>query len=147
MRRGGFIGFCCVQVPDLTIWYGPDTYMGENLYNMLTELAGMSDEQIREVHPEHDQVRDIDGSQRSIDPHPFPVAYFGAWNVYLICRGMDGTVMLFFFLPRLCSSLSFCKSVCLPFCLSLFHSLCVSVCLSICLSVLYPPPLSLRVNL
>lgn len=30
--------------------------MGENLHNMLTELAGMTDEQIREVHPKHDQV-------------------------------------------------------------------------------------------
>ncbi|CAN0426786.1 unnamed protein product, partial [Hapterophycus canaliculatus] len=45
------------QIPDLTIWYGPDTYMGENLYNMLTELAEMTDEQIREVHPKHDQAR------------------------------------------------------------------------------------------
>eukprot|EP00752_Nemacystus_decipiens_P017890 g16039.t1 len=44
------------QIPDLTIWYGPDTYMGENLHNMLTELAGMSDEQIREVHPDHDKA-------------------------------------------------------------------------------------------
>ncbi|CAM9871540.1 unnamed protein product [Ectocarpus sp. 4 AP-2014] len=44
------------QVPDLTIWYGPDTYMGENLHNMLTELAGMTDAQIREVHPKHDQA-------------------------------------------------------------------------------------------
>lgn len=30
--------------------------MGENLHNMLTELAGMTDGQIREVHPKHDQV-------------------------------------------------------------------------------------------
>lgn len=44
------------QVPDLTIWYGPDTYMGENLHNMLIELAEMTDEQIKEVHPGHDQV-------------------------------------------------------------------------------------------
>lgn len=47
---------CVMQVPDLTIWYGPDTYMGENLYNMLGELAGMADEQIGEVHPKHNQV-------------------------------------------------------------------------------------------
>lgn len=40
----------------MTLWYGPDTYMGENLHNMLSELAGMTDEQIRAVHPEHDQV-------------------------------------------------------------------------------------------
>lgn len=46
-----------MQIPDLTIWYGPDTYMGENLQNMLMGLAEMTDEQIREVHPEHDQAR------------------------------------------------------------------------------------------
>jgi len=45
------------QIPDVTVWYGPDTYMGENLQNMLMGLAEMTDEQIREVHPEHDQAR------------------------------------------------------------------------------------------
>lgn len=52
VAHGGF----GMQIPDLTIWYGPDTYMGENLYNMLTALAEMTDEQIREVHPQHDQA-------------------------------------------------------------------------------------------
>eukprot|EP00904_Undaria_pinnatifida_P000928 jgi/Undpi1/10836/HiC_scaffold_3.g01365.m1 len=51
------------QVPDLTIWYGPDTYMGENIYNMLLEMRQMDDEQIRAVHPAHTQasIRDLCG--------------------------------------------------------------------------------------
>lgn len=47
-------------MPDLTIWYGPDTYMGENIYNMLLEMRQMDDEQIRAVHPAHTQVREIE---------------------------------------------------------------------------------------
>ncbi|MGB5222253.1 MAG: quinolinate synthase NadA, partial [Polyangiales bacterium] len=42
------------QVPDVHIWFGPDTYMGDNLANMLASLAEMSNEQIRQVHPAHD---------------------------------------------------------------------------------------------
>lgn len=33
--------------------YGPDTYMGENLYNLLNRLSRMSDEQVAAVHPAH----------------------------------------------------------------------------------------------
>ena len=44
------------QVPDVHIWFGPDTYMGDNLSNMFASLAEMSDEQIRQIHPEHDQA-------------------------------------------------------------------------------------------
>lgn len=43
------------QVPDIKIWYGPDTYMGENLYEMFQHMATLSDEKIREIHPLHDQ--------------------------------------------------------------------------------------------
>lgn len=43
------------QVPDVHIWFGPDTYMGDNLANMFASLAEMSNEQIRQVHPAHDQ--------------------------------------------------------------------------------------------
>ncbi len=44
------------QVPDIHIWFGPDTYMGENLAHMFQSLADMPDEQIRQLHPEHDQA-------------------------------------------------------------------------------------------
>ncbi|MEM7433782.1 MAG: quinolinate synthase NadA [Myxococcota bacterium] len=43
------------QVPDGHIWFGPDTYMGENLAAMFETMGQMSDRQIREVHPAHDR--------------------------------------------------------------------------------------------
>jgi len=44
------------QVPDVHIWFGPDTYMGDNLARMFESLAEMPDEQIRQLHPAHDQA-------------------------------------------------------------------------------------------
>jgi len=44
------------QVPDVNIWFGPDTYMGDNLAQMFRNLAEMPDEQIRQLHSEHDQA-------------------------------------------------------------------------------------------
>ncbi|KAK9861173.1 hypothetical protein WJX84_000315 [Apatococcus fuscideae] len=44
------------QVPDLTLWYGPDTYMGRNLAQMFTSIAQLSDEAIAALHPEHTQA-------------------------------------------------------------------------------------------
>jgi quinolinate synthase len=44
------------QVPDIHIWFGPDTYMGDNLAHMFRSLAEMPDEQIRQLHPAHDQA-------------------------------------------------------------------------------------------
>jgi quinolinate synthase len=41
------------QVPDATIWYGPDTYMGRNLAALFTSLSSLSDEQVKEIHPLH----------------------------------------------------------------------------------------------
>ena len=44
------------QIPDVHIWFGPDTYMGDNLAHMFQNLADMADEQIRQLHPDHDQA-------------------------------------------------------------------------------------------
>ncbi|MEM9068305.1 MAG: quinolinate synthase NadA [Myxococcota bacterium] len=44
------------QVPDVAIFFGPDTYMGENLKNMFEALATMDDEAIRALHPDHNQA-------------------------------------------------------------------------------------------
>ena len=44
------------QIPDVQIWFGPDTYMGDNLAHMFASLAEMPDERIRELHPAHDQA-------------------------------------------------------------------------------------------
>ena len=43
------------QVPDSTIWYGPDTYMGANIEKVLHEMKTMDEESIKAIHPAHDQ--------------------------------------------------------------------------------------------
>ena len=42
------------QIPEGHVWYGPDTYMGENLVAHLTALAALPDAVIRQIHPAHD---------------------------------------------------------------------------------------------
>ncbi|GFR43191.1 hypothetical protein Agub_g4183, partial [Astrephomene gubernaculifera] len=43
------------EIPDATVWYGPDTYMGRNLVQLFTDLAwgGATDEDVRQLHPAH----------------------------------------------------------------------------------------------
>jgi quinolinate synthase len=41
------------QVPELQIWFGPDTYMGRNLRAMLGTFARMDLAQVRALHPLH----------------------------------------------------------------------------------------------
>ncbi|MEM9188339.1 MAG: quinolinate synthase NadA [Myxococcota bacterium] len=50
-----------VQIPDVHIWYGPDTYMGRNLMALLRSLGTMDDAAVREIHPDHtaDSVRSL----------------------------------------------------------------------------------------
>jgi quinolinate synthase len=42
------------QIPDVHIWFGPDTYMGENLRALFAGMARMDDDAVRAVHPAHD---------------------------------------------------------------------------------------------
>jgi quinolinate synthase len=42
------------QIPELHVWYGPDTYMGHNLRRYFSRLVELGDEAVRAVHPEHD---------------------------------------------------------------------------------------------
>lgn len=44
------------QIPDVAIFFGPDTYMGQNLETLLRALAEMDDETIRALHPAHDRA-------------------------------------------------------------------------------------------
>ena len=44
------------QVPDGHIWFGPDTYMGQNLTAMFRAMSEMTDRQIREIHRDHDRA-------------------------------------------------------------------------------------------
>ncbi len=41
------------QVPDLHVFFGPDTYMGQNLEHMFKSLAEMDAETVAAVHPAH----------------------------------------------------------------------------------------------
>ena len=43
------------QIPGVTVWYGPDTYMGANIEKLLTDLSEMTDAEIQELHPEHNR--------------------------------------------------------------------------------------------
>jgi quinolinate synthase len=49
--------FMCVcvfeQVPDLHVWYGPDTYMGRNLAQLFRQLSDLPDGEIQQLHPAH----------------------------------------------------------------------------------------------
>jgi len=38
----------------VNISYGPDSYMGANIQEMLEQLAKTSDEAVKKVHPDHD---------------------------------------------------------------------------------------------
>ena len=57
------------QVPDLNLWYAPDSYMGQNLRHLFTSLLQMDPEAIRALHPDHDRLR----VQRLVERlHHFP---------------------------------------------------------------------------
>ncbi|PKA55495.1 SufE-like protein, chloroplastic [Apostasia shenzhenica] len=43
------------QIPNLNIWYGPDSYMGANIAELFCQLADMTDEGIAEIHPDHNR--------------------------------------------------------------------------------------------
>lgn len=42
------------QIPNLTVWYGPDSYMGANLAELFRQMSNMTDSEIAEIHPMHD---------------------------------------------------------------------------------------------
>jgi quinolinate synthase len=44
------------EMPDVSIWYGPDTYMGGNLESMFRQYATLPDAAIQQLHPAHDQA-------------------------------------------------------------------------------------------
>jgi len=50
------------QIPNCTVFFGPDTYMGENLEQLFTYMAShMTNEEIAAVHPDHNQdsIKDL----------------------------------------------------------------------------------------
>ncbi len=44
------------QISDLNIWFGPDTYMGRNLSEMVEVYSGLSNEEIARLHPAHSRA-------------------------------------------------------------------------------------------
>lgn len=44
------------QIDDVEIFFGPDTYMGQNLARMLDHLGELDDQAIAELHPAHTQA-------------------------------------------------------------------------------------------
>jgi quinolinate synthase len=44
------------QIPDVHVWFGPDTYMGRNLVEMVRGLAETDDATVRRLHPDHDRA-------------------------------------------------------------------------------------------
>ena len=43
------------QIPKLTVWYGPDTYMGRNVAQLFRTLADQPDTEIQKLHKGHTQ--------------------------------------------------------------------------------------------
>ncbi|KAL2933471.1 Quinolinate synthase chloroplastic [Bienertia sinuspersici] len=43
------------QVPDLSLYYGPDSYMGANIAELFQQMTLMSDEEISVIHPQHNR--------------------------------------------------------------------------------------------
>lgn len=43
------------QVPNLNVWYGPDSYMGANIAELFQQMIMMTDEEIAEIHPKHNR--------------------------------------------------------------------------------------------
>lgn len=66
-------------MPDLNIWYGPDSYMGANIKELFQQMTKMTDEEIAEIHPAHNR-----DSIRSLLPHLhfYQVVFFflGVWG-------------------------------------------------------------------
>ncbi|RMH44888.1 MAG: hypothetical protein D6689_01245 [Deltaproteobacteria bacterium] len=52
------------QIDGVHIWFGPDTYMGHNLRELLSGLASLGDAAVREVHPAHDAASVADLLER-----------------------------------------------------------------------------------
>lgn len=51
-------------VPDLHVWFGPDTYMGHNLSTMLRAYAELPDDAIARLHPAHTRASILSAAQR-----------------------------------------------------------------------------------
>ncbi|MBM4375384.1 MAG: quinolinate synthase NadA [Deltaproteobacteria bacterium] len=44
------------QIPDVHVWFGPDTYMGHNVEELLRGVTELDDDTARRLHPSHDRA-------------------------------------------------------------------------------------------
>ncbi|MBM4358676.1 MAG: quinolinate synthase NadA [Deltaproteobacteria bacterium] len=44
------------QIPDVHVWFGPDTYMGQNIEELLRGVTELDDATARALHPAHDRA-------------------------------------------------------------------------------------------
>ena len=44
------------EIDGVEVFFGPDTYMGQNLAHLLESMSAMGDDEIRKVHPAHDRA-------------------------------------------------------------------------------------------
>ena len=77
-------------MPDINIWYGPDSYMGANIKELFQQMTKMTDEEIAEIHPAHNR-----DSIRSLLPHlhfyqvVFFFFFFGVWGGVAMVVGIE----------------------------------------------------------
>ncbi|XP_078432643.1 quinolinate synthase [Wolffia australiana] len=43
------------QLPDMNVYYGPDSYMGANIVELFRQMSRMPDEEIALIHPKHNR--------------------------------------------------------------------------------------------
>lgn len=48
-----FIYQAFAEVPNIIVWYGPDSYMGANIVELFKQMTLMTDEEIAKIHPDH----------------------------------------------------------------------------------------------
>ena len=82
-----------LQVPEATVWYGPDTYMGRNLAQLFSDLALLPDEEVRQDCEPYvllctagcccptTQQRD---TQSFVRPDPFAMTHVYRTDVYCL---------------------------------------------------------------
>lgn len=72
------------QVPDLTLWYGPDTYMGANLEELFTSLAALPDEEVKQLHRGTPLPSPLPRTLVDAWPHQLDISACDSWFSFLL---------------------------------------------------------------
>lgn len=81
-------------MPELTVWYGPDSYMGANIVKLFQQMTLMTDEEIANIHPKHN----LD-SIKSLLPrlHYFQVTFFLPFVFVRVRQKIHGLLIMILF--------------------------------------------------